>query len=67
MWEILKFVAYAFIALLILAFALPLLWLVIQMIGWLFGGVFAVLGAGNFISICVIIISIIAIIIMASK
>ena len=36
MGSVLKFIAFAFIALFILAFALPLLWLVIQEIGGLF-------------------------------
>ena len=38
MGDILKFVAISFLILLILAFALPLLWWVIKLIGWLFGG-----------------------------
>lgn len=38
MGELLKIVAYLLIICLMLVFALPLLWLVIKLIGWLFGG-----------------------------
>lgn len=48
MGEILRFVAISFLILLILALAIPLLWLVIKMVVWLFGGMLAetLLGEG---------------------
>jgi hypothetical protein len=44
MGSILKFIAIVFLILLILAFALPLLWVVIKEIGLLFGGLFMGIG-----------------------
>lgn len=64
MGSILKFVAILFLILLILAFALPLLWLVIKEICGLFGGFFA---GTDLIWIGLIVISVIAIIIMANN
>ncbi|MBQ3946847.1 MAG: hypothetical protein II670_14770 [Alphaproteobacteria bacterium] len=64
MGSVLKFIAFAFIALFILAFALPLLWLVIQEIGALFGGFFMGIGSSDLIWVGVFVISIIAIIAM---
>ncbi len=65
MGEILKFVAVAFLILLILTFALPLLWLVIQIVCGLFGEVVSWIG-NNLLSIILIIASIVGVII-ASK
>ena len=67
MGNILKFVAIAFLVLLILAFALPLLWVVIKEIGLFFGGLFLGIGGADLLWIGVIIVSVIAIIIMASN
>lgn len=67
MGNVLKFIAFVFIALFILAFALPLLWLVIQEIGGLFGGFFMGIGGSDIVWIGVFIISIIAIIVMLSN
>ncbi len=67
MWEILKFVAMAFLILVLLAAVVPLLWLVIQMSGWFFGDAFIGFATGNLIWISIIVISIITIIVMASK
>lgn len=67
MGSILKFVALAFLILLILAFVLPLLWLVIQEICGLFGGFFGGVGGSNLIWIGLIVLSVIAIIIMANN
>ena len=67
MGSILKFIVFAFVALLILAFALPLLWLVIQEICCLFGGFFLGIGGSDLIWVGVFVISIIAIIIMLSN
>lgn len=44
MGDILKFVATAFLILLILVFAVPLLWLVIKLFSWLFGGLVFLMG-----------------------
>ncbi|MBO4427774.1 MAG: hypothetical protein J5771_04765 [Bacteroidales bacterium] len=46
MGSLLKFVFFAFLILLISAFALPLLWLVIKLVVWLFGGMFSGLCLG---------------------
>ena len=67
MGSVLKFIAFAFLALFILAFALPLLWLVIQEIGGLFGGFFLGIGGSDLIWVGVFVISIIAIIVMLSN
>jgi len=67
MGSVLKFIAFTFIVLFILAFALPLLWLVIKEIGLLFGGLFLGIGGADLLWIGVIIVSVIAIIIMASN
>lgn len=67
MGSVLKFIAFAFVALFILAFALPLLWLVIQEICCLFGGFFLGIGGSDLIWIGVFVISIIAIIVMLSN
>ena len=67
MGSILKFIAFAFIALLILAFALPLLWLVIQEICGLFGGFFIGIGGSDLVWLVVFVVSIIAIIVMLSN
>lgn len=67
MWEILKFVAMAFLILVFLVAIIPLLWLVIQMLGWFFGDAFTCFATDNFIWICITVISIIAIIVMASE
>jgi len=44
MGDILKFVATAFLILFILVFAVPLLWLVIKLFSWLFGGLVFLMG-----------------------
>ena len=44
MGDILKFVATAFLILFILVFAIPLLWLVIKLFTWLFGGLAFLMG-----------------------
>lgn len=44
MGDILKFVATAFLILFILVFAIPLLWLVIKLFSWLFGGLVFLMG-----------------------
>ena len=44
MGDILKFVATAVLILLILVFAVPLLWLVIKLFSWLFGGLVFLMG-----------------------
>lgn len=64
MGDILKFVAISFLILLILVFAIPLLWLVIKMCIWLFGGMLAGLAifGGELLWILVIIASIVFII-----
>lgn len=67
MGSVLKFIAFAFLALFILAFALPLFWLVIQEIGLLFGGLFLGIGGANLFWVVVFVISIIAIIVMLSN
>ena len=45
MGDLLKFIFFAFLIILILCFAIPLLWLVIKLIVWCFGGLFAGIGA----------------------
>ena len=67
MGSILKFTAIAFLILFILAFALPLLWLVIKEIGLLFGGFFLGIGGSDLVWVGVFVISIIAIIVMLSN
>lgn len=67
MGSVLKFIAIVFLILLILAFALPLLWVVIKEIGLLFGDFFVGIGGSDLIWIGITIISVIAIIIMASN
>ncbi len=67
MWEILKFVVIAFLILVFLAFVVPLLWLVIQMLGFFFGDVFTGFATDNFIWISITVISIIAIIVILSR
>ena len=64
MGEILKFVAISFLILLILALAIPLLWLVIKMVVWLFGGMLAgiTIAGGNAIWVLIFIVSIVIII-----
>lgn len=63
MGSILKFIAIAFFILLILAFALPLLWVVIKEIGLLFGGLFMGVGGTGLIWLGLFVISIIVIIV----
>ena len=62
MGSILKFIGITFLILLVLAFTIPLLWLVIHLIGWLFGDMFSNIGGGNLIWIFITIVSVIAII-----
>ena len=64
MGEILKFVAISFLILLILAFAIPLLWLVIKLVVWLFGGMFVGLSfaVGDIFWLLILIVSIVFII-----
>jgi hypothetical protein len=63
MGEILRFVAISFLILLILALAIPLLWLVIKMVVWLFGGMLAgITIAGDVIWVLIFIVSIVVII-----
>ena len=56
MGEILRFVAISFLILLILALAIPLLWLVLKMVVWLFGGMLAGIWVLIFIVSIVVII-----------
>lgn len=65
MGELLKFVAYVFIIALILVFALPLIWLVIKLFIWLFGGLLAFTGIS--IWFIVLILAILAIIVMCNS
>ena len=67
MGDILKFIAIAVLTLLILAFALPILWLVIKEIGFFFGDLFCGISGSGLLWIGITIISIIAIIVMASN
>ena len=67
MGDILKFIAIAFLTLLILVFALPLLWIVIQEIGLIFGDFFMGAGGSYLLWIGIIIVSVIAIIVLASN
>jgi hypothetical protein len=60
MGDILKFVAYLFLTVLILVFAIPLLWLVIHLFIWLFGGLLTFLGSS--IWLVVLVVSVIVII-----
>jgi hypothetical protein len=55
MGEILKFVAFAFLIVLILTFTLPLLSLVINMFGWLFGDFFIGITTSDIIWLMVIV------------
>lgn len=64
MGELLKFVAYVFIIALILVFAIPLIWLVIKLFIWLFGGLLAFTGIS--IWFIVLILAILAIIAMCN-
>lgn len=48
MGDVLKFVFVGFLILVVLALALPLLWLVIKLIGWLFGGALLLIGGDIF-------------------
>lgn len=66
MGDILKFIAITTLILFILAFALPLLWFVIHLAGWLFGGIFGALGS-SFIWIAIFVVSVIAIIVMLAN
>lgn len=65
MGELLKFVAYVFIIALILVFAIPLIWLVIKLFIWLFGGLLAFTGIS--IWLIVLILAILAIIVMCNS
>lgn len=65
MGELLKFVAYVFIIALILVFAIPLIWLVIKLFIWLFGGLLAFTGIS--IWFIVLILAILAIIVMCNS
>ncbi|MBS7363543.1 MAG: hypothetical protein KIH03_07005 [Paludibacteraceae bacterium] len=65
MGELLKFVAYVFIIALILVFAIPLIWLVIKLFIWLFGGLLAFTGIS--IWFIVLILAIVAIIAMCNS
>lgn len=60
MSSIVKFLFFALVGLIILTLAIPLLWLVINMVTWLFGGSIASMGcdAGYFVIVvcCVIFI-----------
>lgn len=64
MGEILRFVAISFLILLILALAIPLLWLVIKMVVWLFGGMLAgiTIVGGDVIWVLIFFVSIVIII-----
>ena len=57
MGELLKFVFISFLILLILAVAIPLLWLVIKLVCWLFGGMLAgmCLAGGDILTILFIV------------
>ena len=65
MGELLKFVAYVFIIALILVCAIPLIWLVIKLFIWLFGGLRAFTGIS--IWFIVLILAIVAIIVMCNS
>ena len=65
MGDILKFVASLFLIAFILVFAIPLIWLVIKLFVWLFGGMLVFIGIS--IWAIVIIVSIIAIIAMCNS
>ena len=64
MGGLLKFVCMMFLILLVLALAIPLLWLVIKMVCWLFGGMLAglVVCGGDILWILITIVSVIFII-----
>lgn len=65
MTDILKFVACLFLIVLLLTFTTPLLWLVIHMIEWLFGGVFVALFSAFSVWHIVLIMVIIAVVSLA--
>lgn len=60
MGEIIKFVAGTLLVLFLLAFTIPLLWLVVKLFVWVFGGLFGgiTLIGGNILWLLVIIVSI---------
>ena len=64
MGEILKFVAYATLIMLILAIAIPLLWLVVKLAVLVFGSMFGgiMIAGGNLLWVLIIIVSIIVIV-----
>ena len=47
MGSIIKFLFFALIGLIILAVAIPLLWLVIHLVTWLFGGMLPTVSMGS--------------------
>ena len=65
MGEILKFVVCLFLIALILVFAIPLIWLVIKLFVWLFGGLLVFTGIS--IWFIVLILAILAIIVMCNS
>ena len=65
MGEILKFVVCLFLIALILVFAIPLIWLVIKLFVWLFGGLLVFTGIS--IWFIVLILAILAIIAMCNS
>lgn len=65
MGEILKFVACLFLIALILVFAIPLIWLVIKLFVWLFGGLLVFTGISMWF--IVLILAILAIIAMCNS
>ena len=62
MGGILKFLLFALVGLIILAVAIPLLWLVIHLIAWFFGGMIPAVSMGSdiwyilFVIACIIFI-----------
>lgn len=66
MGSILKFVAALFLIAFLLVFTIPLIWLVINLFGWMFGGFFEG-GGSDILWIAIIVISVIGIIIMAAS
>ncbi len=69
MGDIIKFVAGALIVLLLLVFVIPLLWLVVKLFGWIFGGLFGgvIFLGGGLIWILILIVSVVAIIALLSS
>lgn len=57
MGDLLKFVFISFLILIILALAIPLLWFVIKLVIWLFGGMFTgmLLAGGDILTLLFII------------